>query len=157
MGGLHLPVSADDIQVEWVTTEVGISATAFTDDDGVGFIGLCPLNRMGSPNGLPCWFRRTHLKDNIVIGYRDRKPIVVLVDVEASKHGLSLSVVVLLDNGCQYESHSFSEWGSERPRYGFTVGPANSNWPVNPFPKEAHYDCENSKRSGTNGPAVGKL
>jgi len=140
-----LPIGADDIQVEWVTTEGGVSATAFTDNEGIAYIGLCPLNRMGSPNGLPCWFRCAQLKEDIVVGYRGQKPIVISVDVEASKHGLNLSVVVPLDNGCQYESHSFSEWGSERPRYGFMAGPANSNWPVNPFPKEANHDCGNSR------------
>lgn len=131
-----LPPNSGHIYVEWVRTEGGIGVSAFTDDQGQPFIGLYPLNRMGSPNGLPCWFRRGRFMSDIVIGFRDRQPIVIYIDVEVSERGLSLIVGVPFQGEFRYHRHSFAPWDSPQPRYGFIAGPANSNWPVIPMPLE---------------------
>jgi hypothetical protein len=132
---VSFPLDAGEIYVEWVTTEGGIGVTAFTDEKGLPFIGLYPLNRMGRPNGLPCWFRRSRFMSDIVIGFRERTPIVVFIDVEVSERGLSLIVCVPFDTSRRYERHTFAPWGSKSPCYGFIAFPSNSNWPINPFPQ----------------------
>jgi hypothetical protein len=130
-----LPLDAPEIFVEWVTVEGGIGVTAFTDDKGRPFIGLYPLNRMGSPNGLPILFRRRRLMTDVAIGFRGREPLVIFIDVEVSERGLSLIVCIPATDTLRYERHTFARWGSDRPRYGFLACPVNSNWPVLPFPE----------------------
>jgi len=133
---MTFPLNAPEIFVEWVTREGGIGVSAFTDEKGLPFLGLSPLNRMGTPNGLPCWFRRSRLMSDIAVGFRAKHPIVINIDVEVTGRGLKVVLCLPTDiaPAGYYERHLFSPWGSDPPRYGFTVIPSNSNWPINPFP-----------------------
>ena len=130
----QLPLNADKIFVDWATDEGGICVSAFTDDKGIPFIGIHPLNRMGKPNGLPCWFRRKHLMTDFVVGFRGWAPIVIYMDIEVSEHGISLILSSPFDAPHRYQCHLSAPWGSEPPCYGFTTVPSNSNWPILSFP-----------------------
>jgi hypothetical protein len=133
----QFPLDAADIFVEWVTTEGGIGVVAFTDEAGLPYIGLYPLNRMGRPNGLPCWFQRSRLMSDVAVGFRNGTPIVVFIDVEVSTRGVSLIVCVPCSKvPYGYHRRMSAKWGSGSPRYGFVVFPANSNWPSLPFPED---------------------
>ena len=131
----ELPLDAEEIFVEWVTTEGGIGVTAFTDKRGLPFIGLYPINGTGQPNGLPCRFRRGRLMVDVVIGFKNRTPLVIFIDVEVNKRGLSLIVCLPSDIGeTGYQRTYFAPWGSNPPRYGFTVIPASIHRPVHSYP-----------------------
>ncbi len=128
------PRNAAEIYEEWITTSGGIRALAFTDADGIPYIGLCPLNRMGSTNGLPCWIQTHKFQEKTVIGFNENGPIVALIGIELDTEGLHLSVTVRLENRDWYENRSSAVWGSKRPNYSFIVVPTHRRMPINPFP-----------------------
>ncbi len=115
-----LPTNAHDIFVEWSTKEGGIGVIAFTDQLSLPYIGIYGLNRIGRPNGLPCWLQRKTLLSDMMIGFQKETPLVISVDIEVSSRGLSLFILGSYPTP-RFKRHTFALWNSERPRYGFTV------------------------------------
>lgn len=140
----QLPLDAEEIFAEWTTCEGGVCVSVFTDEKGDPFMGIHPLNRMGKPNGLPVWFQRRRLISDIAVGFRGKMPLVVHIDAEVTSKGLHLAVRLPIssDPARGFGRHLFSPWGSGSPAYGFAAVPANSNWPVKPFPGQE--DCSMS-------------
>jgi hypothetical protein len=137
----QLPLDAEEIHIKWRIDEGGIGVTAYTDEAGLPYIGLYPLNWEGQPTGLPVRFQRRRLMADVVAGFLKRKPIVVFIDAEATARGLELTTdppPVIVARG--YERHKFSSWGSEAPRYAMIVHPANSNWPIIPYPRGLSHE-----------------
>jgi len=136
-----LPFGVRDAYVEWTTAEGGLGVVAFTDDVGLPFIGLYPLNRMGHPNGLPCWFQRSRLMSDMAIGFRNGEPVVIFIDAEVSDWGISLIVYMPRSNAPYLlERRLSARWGSMPPRLGFSTCPANSNWLTFPYPIDNYQE-----------------
>jgi len=124
----QLPLDADEIHIKWQINEGGIGLTAFTDNAGLPYIGLYPLNSLGDATGLPVRFQRRRLMANIVAGFAQREPIVVFIDATTTPRGLELTVCPpLLIARRGYERHTFVAWDSDAPRYVMSVHPVNSN------------------------------
>ncbi|MGB9152970.1 MAG: hypothetical protein WCD70_07770 [Alphaproteobacteria bacterium] len=129
-----LPLNAGEIYIKCRIEKGGIGAIAFTDEAGLPYIGLCPLNWEGQIIGLPCRFQRQRLMADVVVGFNGHKPIVVFMDAEITELGLSLRLCLSAESAHQ---HHFSvPWGSSPPSYRLTIFPANSNWIVAPSPQE---------------------
>ena len=131
-----LPTHAEVIYAEWVTREGGVSVVAFTDSKRNPFIGVSPLNRMGKPNGLPCWMRRSRFASDLVIGFRDETPIIIRIYARVNGLGLELTVRTPRDITGSFEHMTFTPWGSDTPSFGFGATQAAEHWPANPFPWE---------------------
>ena len=131
----QLPLAASEIFADWVTDEGGVGVIALTDETRLPYIGLYPITWTGQVGGLPCWFQKSRLMSDIVIGFRKREPLVIFIDVEVNRRGLSLIACAPPDIAPRgYQRHVFTPWGSEPPRYGYAILPANSNWPFPPLP-----------------------
>jgi len=126
----QLPLNADDIGLLWPIEEGGFGITASTDEAGLPYIGLYTLNRLGDPMSPPLHFQHQRLMCRLIAGYIRRHPIVVFIDAEVSCRGLNVRFTpptIIKQRG--YKNLKFAAWGSEAPRYHFTIFPANSNKP----------------------------
>ena len=130
------PAHAEVIYAEWVTREGGVCVYAFTDAKRDPFIGVSPLNRMGRPNGLPCWMRRSRFASDLVIGFRNETPIIIRIYVKVYGLGLELIVRQPRELRGHYERKVFKPWDSEPPSMGFGATQVAEHWPNNMFPWE---------------------
>jgi hypothetical protein len=129
---MPLPLNALEIFVEWRLDNHGLGVTAFTDEAGLPYIGLYPLDWSGIPTGLPTYFQRRRLMADVVVGFVWGQPIVVFIDAEVTVRGLDLRLClpVLLTPQGGYPRHLSARWGDPAPKFhGF---PANNNWLVQP-------------------------
>jgi hypothetical protein len=127
-----LPRAAEPVAVEWLTREGGIRVVAWTDVNGIPFLGVFTLNRMGQPNGLPCWLRRSRFLSDVVIGFRDEKPIVIRLFAHVRPWGLEVTLDLsrYATTTFRYRRKLFASWEhGPRPSFGFRA----SNEPVS-FP-----------------------
>ena len=131
-----LPLNALEIYVEWRLEDYGLGVTAFTDEAGLPYIGLYPIDWEGCPTGLPTYFQRTRLMADIVVGFIWTKPAVIFIDAEVTTRGLDLTLCLplYLSGKEDYTRHLSAKWNSPAPT--FYAFPANSNWPVNPKPRD---------------------
>ena len=123
----NIPLGAEPIFVEWLRQEGGVRAVAWTDKVGNPYLGIFVLNRMGKPNGLPCWFRRQRFLSEVVIGFEKEQPITIAIDAEIMTKGISLSIRLPYDPRLIHRPYRrlFACWGSGAPRLGFIVAPSN--------------------------------
>ncbi len=133
------PLGAEPIFVEWMTADGGVRAVAWTDIKGSPYIGIFTLNRMGKPNGLPCWLRRRCFLSPIVIGFDRECPVIVILKVNISAMGLTMVIRLPWLPASFYTSKRrlFAPWGSEAPSLGFIVMPSNDGGKASFFLSEA--------------------
>jgi hypothetical protein len=130
---INLPLSADPISVEWLTREGGIRAVAWTDEKGIPFLGIFTLNRMGQPNGLPCWFRRQRFSSDVVIGFSDEKPVIIRVCAHVQSWGLvvDLHLSRYVTKTFRYRRRLFTPWHkSPPPSFGFRMSNEPASYPA---------------------------
>ncbi|MGB9152203.1 MAG: hypothetical protein WCD70_03845 [Alphaproteobacteria bacterium] len=132
-----LPLDAGEIYVHWRIEGGGIGVTAFTDEAGDPYIGLCPLNWNGDPCGPPLYLQRMRLMADIVVGFMSRKPVVVFVDAEITSHGLQVRISEpphLTRFG--HPRHISARWGDPPPTHRMILYPAHFDWFVTQHFKE---------------------
>ncbi len=131
------PIDAEEIHIKWQIEGGGLGVTAFTDEAGLPYIGLYPLNWAGEPTGLPSRFQRIRLMADVVVGFVERKPIVVFIDAEVTQRGLELRLCLPLHMAkLGHPRYLSARWGGEKPIYRMRIFPANTNWVINPSPIE---------------------
>jgi hypothetical protein len=114
-----LPLCASPIHVTWRLAEGGIGVTASTDVLGLPYIGLYHLTGQGQPSEHALRFQRQRLMANIVVGTKNRVPLVVFIDAEITLRGLSLRVTVPHTvNLREYTRQVSAQWDSAPPSYG---------------------------------------
>jgi hypothetical protein len=117
-----LPINAEPVAVEWLTREGGIRIVAWTNDESIPFLGVFTLNRMGQPNGLPCWLRRSRFLSDVVIGFNDEKPVIIRLFVHVRPWGLEVTLDLsrYATTSFRYRRKLFASWeDGPRPSFGF--------------------------------------
>ncbi len=122
-----LPRNAATISVEWPIKEGGICAYAWTDKNGQAFLSVKTLNRIGKTTGLPDWLRRRRFRTDMVVGFIDRKPLVINVRVKVSVDGLELIVLMPRDvkSAADFAERLFTPWNSGKTTYSYTLVPTD--------------------------------
>jgi hypothetical protein len=132
-----IPLNASEIFVEWRKDECGIGITTFTDEAGLPYIGLYPLDFEGQPAGLPTYFQRSRLMADVFVGFMWCKPAVLFINVEVTGRGLDVRLTIPSSiAGQDAPRHLWAYWGGPEPK--FPAFAANNNRPVN----RARDDCQ---------------
>jgi hypothetical protein len=127
------PRNAEPVSVEWLTREGGVRAVAWTNERGVPFLGVFTLNRLGQPNGLPCWYRRSRFLSDIVIGFNGEKPVIVRLYVRVRSWGLEATIRLTryATQTYQYHRNLFAPWHtSPPPSFGFIASNQKESYPA---------------------------
>ena len=133
-----LPCNAATIYAEWPIKEGGVCAYAWTDKNGTAFLAVKSLNCIGKPTGIPDWQRRRRFLSDMVVGFINRKPLVISLRVKVTVDGLELIVRMPRDikSARDFCERRFSAWGSGSPPLSFTLVPTFDPYAVNSFPIE---------------------
>lgn len=108
------PLNASEIFVEWKQDECGLGITAYTDEAGLPYIGLYPLDFEGLPCGQPVYFQRSRLITNILVGLAQMKPVIVFIDADISLRGLDARLCIPASLGGPNLSHLWAHWKQNR-------------------------------------------
>jgi len=128
-----LPRAAEPVAVEWLTRDGGIRIVAWTDTKGIPFLGVFTLNRMGQPTGLPCWLRRSRFQSDVVIGFREDKPVIMHMFARVKPWGLDVTLDLsrYATSSFRYRRTLFASWDKGlRPSFGFLASNETPSFPA---------------------------
>jgi hypothetical protein len=131
-----LPRNAATIRAEWPIKEGGIQAAAWTDANGIAYLGVKTLNRIGKTSGWHDWHCCDTFTSDMVAGFIEDRPLIMHVNIQVTAAGLDL-VVCLPPNiecGNDFAERHFSPWGSGSPTISFTLIPTLDPYAANSFP-----------------------
>ena len=132
------PHGAEPVFTEWPIKEGGIMAAAWTDGNGIPFLALKTLNRIGKTTGLFDWERASNLVSDRVVGFINDRPLVIRAIVNVTGEGLELIVRLPPDIApdSEFEERFFAAWGSGSPPFSLTLVPTIDHYATNSFPTE---------------------
>jgi hypothetical protein len=131
-----LPRNAAAIHTEWPIKEGGICVYAWTDQTGEPFLAVKTLNRIGKTSGFPDWQRRRQFRSDIVVGFIERRPLVMRIGVKVTFEGLELIVRLPseIKGGKDFIEKRFAAWNSGKPTFSFTLVPTFEPYASPSFP-----------------------
>jgi hypothetical protein len=114
----RLPLNAREIYVTWWTAGGGVGITAYTDEAGLPYIGLYPIDEDAEPSIKPFYFQRSQLISNIVVSHTDNQPSVAFIDIEVTQKGLEVKLIPpLLKDFRNSTRRLVAHWDDEKALY----------------------------------------
>lgn len=131
LNDVSLPSSQNPIFVDWTYPRAGgLRISAWTDRKANPYLGIFTLNRMGKPNGLPCWYERQSFLSSVVVGFDEENyPVKIFLDAGITSQGLYVSLQLPWEPraAAVYHERLFSSWGSESPALGYIGSFSDAN------------------------------